>query len=279
MRSFSLLRRLARRLAATAFVVLSAAPGAAQAPAASTAAPATRPNGDPAHPKRVAILYFDNNTGKTDFDGLGRGIAAMLITDLSKVPEIQLVERDRMQAVLDEQHLQQTSLFDPATAVKAGKLLGAEYLLTGAFSTVDPNMRIDTRVVRVETGEVVRTAKVQGKGDKFFELQQKLAKELVDGLPVAVSPEALEALQQQQEKNRIDDQRTLVGLSRGFDQIDGRDYAGALETLTPVLARSHDALVVQLAYDEAKRRTVKSTTDKAKDAARTKLRGWLNKRP
>src|SRR5690349_1247899 len=104
MRSFSLLRRLACPVAAAALVVLSAAPGAAQAPAASTAAPAARPNGDPAHPKRVAILYFDNNTGKTDFDGLGRGIAAMLITDLSKVPEIQLVERDRMQAVLDEQH-------------------------------------------------------------------------------------------------------------------------------------------------------------------------------
>jgi curli biogenesis system outer membrane secretion channel CsgG len=235
MRSSSLLRRLARPLAATALVVLSAAPVTpvvAQASGAP-APPAARPNGDPAHPKRVAILYFDNNTGKTDFDGLGRGIAAMLITDLSKVPEIQLVERDRMQAVLDEQHLQQTSLFDPATAVKAGKLLGAEYLLTGAFSTVDPNMRIDTRVVRVETGEVVRTAKVQGKGDKFFELQQKLAKELVDGLPVAVSPEAMDSLAAQQQRNRIDDQRTLVGLSRGMDQMSIKDYAGAVETLAP----------------------------------------------
>jgi hypothetical protein len=36
-------------------------------------------------------------------------------------------------------------------------------------------------VVSVETGEVVRTAKVQGKEDKFFDLQQKLAKELVKG--------------------------------------------------------------------------------------------------
>jgi TolB-like protein len=270
MRSLSFIRRLAPRVAAVALVACSVAPLGAQSP---------RPAGDPEHPKTVAILYFDNNTGKADYDGLGRGIAAMLITDLSRVPEIKLVERDRLQAVLTEQNLQHSPMFDPATAVRAGKLLGAEYLLTGALSTVDPNMRIDTRVIRVETGEIVRTAKVQGKGEKFFDLQQKLAKELVDGLPVAVSPEALAALEEQQQKDRIDDHRTLVGLSRGMDQIDGRDFAGALETLAPVLARSHDALVVKLTYEEAMRRTQKSARDKAKEKARSGLRGLLNKRP
>lgn len=253
---------------------------AAQAPSSTaTRAPVARPAGDPAHPKTVAILYFDNATGRADYDGLGRGIAAMLITDLAKVPEIRLVERDRLQAVIDEQHLQSSSMFDPATAVQAGKLLGAEYLLTGAVSAADPNMRIDTRVVRVETGEIVRTAKVQGKGDKFFDLQQKLAKELVDGLPIAVSPAAMDSLAAQQQRDRIDDHKTLVGLSRGMDQMAVKDYAGAVETLAPVVARSHDALVVHMAYDEARRRTQKSATDKAKEKARAGLRGLLNKRP
>ena len=267
-----------RSVARTGAVLLATASLAA-APLAAQPVTKARPAGDPANPKTVAILYFDNNTGSTEYDGLGRGISAMLITDLSKVPEIKLVERDRLQSVIDEQHLQSTPMFDKETAVKTGKLLGADYLLTGAFSSIDPNMRIDTRVIRVETGEIVRTAKVQGKGDKFFDLQQKLAKELVDGLPVAVSPEAMDSLNAQQARDRIDDHKTLLGLSRGMDQMQVKDYAGAVETLAPVVVKAHDALVVKLAYDEAKKRTQKSATDKAKDAARTKLRGWLNKKP
>lgn len=34
--------------------------------------------------KPVAVLTFDNNTGKADYDHLGKGMAAMLTTDLAK---------------------------------------------------------------------------------------------------------------------------------------------------------------------------------------------------
>lgn len=248
-------------------------------PAAAAAQPVTKaPAGDPARAKTVAVLYFDNHTGRADYDAFGRGISAMLITDLSVVPEIKLVERERLQSVITEQQLQQLSLFDSATAVRTGKLLGAEYLLTGAFSAVDPQMRIDTRVIRVETGEVVRAAKVQGKADDFFALQQKLSRELVDALPVAVSPETMEAMRKQQERNRIDDARVIVDFAAGLVRLDNRDYVGALERLGPAVVRSHDALVVQLAYGEAKKRAGSAATDAVKEKAKAGLRGLL-KRP
>jgi TolB-like protein len=253
---------------------------AALLPAAVAAQPVTKAlPADSGRPKTVAVLYFDNNTGRADYDPFGRGISAMLITDLSAVSQIRIVEREKLQSVLDEQHLQQSSMFDPATAVKAGKLLGAEYLLTGAFSAVDPQMRIDTRVIRVETGEVVRTSKVQGKSDDFFSLQQKLAKELVGALPIAVSPEAMDSLAKQQERNRIDDARIMLDLATGIFLLDNKDYAGAVEKLAPAVARSHDALVAQVAYDEAKRRAGVAAKEKAKEKARGVLRGWLNKKP
>lgn len=264
------------RLCAAAALTLAL--GAA-APTRASAQPVRKTPGDTAQPKTVAVLYFDNNTGRSDYDALGRGISAMLITDLSAVREIRLVERERLQQVVDEQKLQRTPMFDPATAVRAGRLLGAEYLLVGAFASVDPEMRIDTRVVKVETGEIVRTAKVQGKEDKFFDLQKRLARELIDGLPIAVSPEAMARLEQQQERNRIQNQRTLVDLSQGLSSLDARDYATAVEKLGSAVMRSPDALVVRLAYDEAKRRSTASLKDKAKDKARSGLRGLLNRRP
>ncbi|AHG89036.1 Curli production assembly/transport component CsgG [Gemmatirosa kalamazoonensis] len=249
------------------------------APAVLAGQPVTKAQpADSGRVRTVAVLYFDNNSGRTDYDPLGRGISAMLITDLSAVPQIRLVERERLQNVLAEQQLQQLSMFDPATAVRAGKLLGAEYLLTGAFSAVDPQMRIDTRVIRVETGEIVRTAKVQGNADDFFKLQQKLAHELVSALPIALSPASLDSLQKQQQRNRIDDARVIVDFAAGLVRLDNRDYVGAVEKLAPALTRSHDALVVQLAYDEAKKRASASAKQSAKDKVRSGLRGLL-KRP
>jgi TolB-like protein len=247
--------------------VLLVLPAAARAPARASA-PVSAP------PKTVAILYFDNNTGSADYDAMGRGVAAMLITDLSGVPEIKLVERERLQAVLAEQQMQQSKFFDSTTAVRTGRLLGAEYLLTGAFTAKDPEIRIDTRVVRVETGEIVRTAKVQGKQDKFFELQQKLADELVKGLPTAVSPEALEALRAQQHKSRIDDATTMVAFSQGLTLLDNDDIVGAVEKLGPVMLRAPESVIVQAAYSEAKRRS----GNKAKAAARDRAKDILRRR-
>ena len=225
-------------------------------------------------PKTVAVLYFDNNTGSADYDAMGRGVAAMLITDLSGVPEIRLVEREKLQAVLSEQKMQQSGFFDPETAVKAGKLLGAEYLLTGNFTARSPEIRIDTRVVRVETGEIVRTAKVQGKEDKFFDLQQKLAKELVKGLPIAVSPEAMQEMEARQQKNRNDDATTMVAFSQGLQRLDYGDHVGANEKLGPVMLKAPESAIVAAAYAEAKRRSGNAAKQQVRNKAKDLLRRW-----
>src|SRR6476469_1468885 len=113
---------------------------------------ASNPPSAPSTAKTVAVLYFDNNTGARDYDNLGRGMASMMITDLSAVKDIQLVEREHMQDVLKEQEAQHTKYYDQSTAVQTGKLLGAEYIVTGAFVSVQPSMRIDTRVIRLQSG-------------------------------------------------------------------------------------------------------------------------------
>jgi TolB-like protein len=222
-------------------------------------------------PKRVAVLYFDNNTGSGDYDNLGRGMASMMITDLASVKDIQLVEREHLQDVLKEQNAQSTKYYDPATAVQAGKLLGAEYIVTGAFVAVQPDMRIDTRVIRVETGEIVKTAKVVGEQDKFFDLQQRLADSLVSGLSVALSPEQRQQLRAQQERNRIDRLSTMTSYSQALASFDRGDYVDAVDKMQPVLRDAPNSVLVQLTYTEMKRRAA----DKAKDKAKEQIKGGL----
>src|SRR3954465_11326314 len=82
----------------------------------------------------IAILAFDNNSiGKDakDFDGIGKGVMDLLITDLASSSKVRVVARERVQQILDEQKLSKSGAIDAETAVKVGKLLGACYSIYG----------------------------------------------------------------------------------------------------------------------------------------------------
>lgn len=213
--------------------------------------------------KNVAILYFDNYTGQADYDPLGRGIASMMISDLSVVKEIQLVEREKMQELIKEIDLQRTKYFDSTTSVKVGKMLGAEYVVVGAFAAVDPKMRIDTRVVKVETGEIMKTAQVTGDQDKFFDLQQELANKLIDGLGIALSPEEKASLEAQQKANRIEAVKTVASVSRAMQLYDRKDYEGAAKAIAPAVQQAPNSMLVRVVASDIKRRTAENMTNKA----------------
>ncbi len=221
--------------------------------------------------KTVAVLRFDNNSGDNQYDPLGKGIAAMMITDLGTVQSIQLVEREKTQDLVDEMQMQHSALFDQKTAAQMGKLVGAEYVVTGAITALDPRIRIDTRVIRVETGEIVKTAHVTGEQKKFFDLQQKLSKELIAGLDLALSPEDSAKLQKQQESERVDDLKVQLEYSEALDLFDRRLYVDAAEKMGHVMTEAPQSSLVKLTYkmmkDRAKQEARKKTT--------SKLKGWL----
>lgn len=242
------------------------------------AAPARAPLATGAPKKTVAILYFDNYTGKTDYDPLGKGISSMMISDLSVVQEIQLVEREHMQDVVKEIDLQHTKYFDSTTAVKVGHMLGAEYIVVGAFAALQPNMRIDTRVVRVATGQIVKTAQVTGDQDKFFDLEQALADKLIDGLGLALSPDEHDKLLAQEKANRVDALSTMAGFSNALALYDRGEYVDAAEKMGPVVRAAPNAMFIRVAASEMKKRAAANATDKAKDKIKAGI-GGLIKRP
>jgi TolB-like protein len=130
----------------------------------------------------VAVLYFDNNSfgkDRADFEGLGKGIADLLINDMASNPSMRVVERDRIQSILQEQSLVQTKSVDPQTAVRLGKLLGARYMITGGFmSDSKGTLLVTSRVINVETGAITNPVKLQSKGDDVLGLIAQLSTKL-----------------------------------------------------------------------------------------------------
>ena len=134
----------------------------------------------------VAVLYFDNNSiGKdhADYDGVGKGIADMLITDMAGNANLTVVERERVQALLTEQNLTKAGAIDPQTAVRLGKIIGAQYMITGGFMSDGKGTFVLTaRTINVQNSVIGNPTRLTSKGDDVLgliaQLSQKLNSEL-----------------------------------------------------------------------------------------------------
>jgi TolB-like protein len=211
----------------------------------------------------VAVLRFDNNTGDAQYDHLGRALSSMTISDLSVIERIQLVERERLEELIAELDLQQSAYVDRESAQSVGMIIGAEYVVAGAFVTVEPEMRLDTRIDRVETAEIVTTAEVTGHRESLFDLQQRLANQLVEGFELVLTEEERERLRAQQEANRIDDLETFVAFSQALCLLDYGEVGAAFEAIQSVQTAAPGSQIV--------RATMNSLRDRAEDEARTRL--------
>jgi curli biogenesis system outer membrane secretion channel CsgG len=77
-----------------------------------------------------------------------------------------LVEREQLLALLQELNLGSSGLADEATGLRIGRLAGARLMLFGAYQAVASQMRLDLRLVEVETGRVLNaSSKTVSSGD------------------------------------------------------------------------------------------------------------------
>jgi len=123
----------------------------------------------------VAVLYFDYDGKDEELGVLRKGLAQMLISDLAGGNGYTVVERARLQDLIDEMQLGQSKKFDRKTAAKIGKLLGARYLVLGSYFSLFGTLKIDACVVNVETGANVRCVGAGGKPEDFIHMQQELS--------------------------------------------------------------------------------------------------------
>lgn len=198
-----------------------------------------------AEPKpRIAILYFDISSTDPEHQVLKKGLAEMLITDVSSDPAITVVERSRLEEVIAELDLQQTGKIDPATAAQVGKLVGAQYLVMGSLTAQKAAARIDAKLVRVQTGEVTATRQVVKDGD-VFDAESKLA-EALNALIAKADSRDRPPSKKKTGKLTMDN---AVKYSQALDALDKKDRKGAQAKLQEVVKAQPDFLLATLELD------------------------------
>ncbi len=136
---------------------------------------------------RVAISDFENLSGNPKYDGLGKALSSMLISDIElnvSGKKMQLVERSQLNKILKEQNLQTSKSFDKATTVKVGKLLGINFILVGDIFVLNDDIIINARLTSVENGDIKFSNKQEGKLSQWLSVKTKIAKDLSSNLKV-----------------------------------------------------------------------------------------------
>ncbi len=177
----------------------------------------------------VAVLYFTNSAlvRHDEFEPLSKGITEMLITELAGSPSLQVVERDRLQALLQEQDLTHSSRVDQETAVRLGKILGVHHLLMGGF-IIDPRerMRLDLRAVDVETSRVEYVETVSGKAEDVLGLISQLGAKVNQRLRLPpIASQVAPAATRTSKANQL---RAVMLLSRALEENDKGNVTGAM---------------------------------------------------
>ena len=141
--------------------------GVALASAGASAQPTAVPSGGPPA-GRVAIVPFANLTGNPADDWMGRGIAEGLVSGFPAGTAV-VVQRDG--AAVAEAPGAPVSVEE---AAGVGRALDVPAVLVGAYQRFGGRLRITARVVSVASGDILRSAVVDGASHELFDLQDRV---------------------------------------------------------------------------------------------------------
>jgi tetratricopeptide (TPR) repeat protein len=179
---------------------------------------------DSGSPTTVAVLPLRFSGTDSSLRPLERGLAELLTTDLARSTQLTVLERARIQAVLDELALQGSGQTDTATNVRVGRLLRAGRLVQGSILQLDSTqLRVDAAVVDVPTTRVQGVAQGADEMEQLFALEKRIALDLFDQLGVTLTVAERNAIEQRPTRSLA----AFLAYSRGLTAHDEGRYDDA----------------------------------------------------
>lgn len=197
-------------------------------------------------PNTLGVLYFKNLTSDPELTPLEKGFTLMLITDLSKVKRLQVVERVRLQALLDELKLSVSGLMSPDTAPRLGRLLQARWLVGGQFKGSPETLEFESQLFDVPKTKISADIQEKGKLETIFEIEKKLLFALIDRLQIELTPKEKEELRKPVTKSV----KALLLLSKGLEASDRGNYQEAAKYYRKALREDPNFSLAKKCFQE-----------------------------
>ena len=149
----------------------------------------------------VVVLPFRNSSAQADLAAVAEGLPDLIIACAQKTPGVTDVERTALKKILAEQKISLAGLAAEKTQVQVGRLLGAEYIVTGGMTVLDGKLKINAHLIEVETSRVVKSSEASGALGELIETVQPLAADLMKGIGIELKPLSASEIDRSPEAN------------------------------------------------------------------------------
>lgn len=195
----------------------------------------------------IAVFNFAiSGATEKDLVPLQKALTAMTISDLAQVKGLSVIERVRLQALVDEMKLGATGAVDAATAPKAGRMLGADKLVVGNMSDKSEKVGVASSIASTSRGAVLDSFGLSNDKVKFFELQKALVAQILKSSGVTLDRSMAVALLETPHTRSL--QATLF-FGLGLDAQDRQDWAAAKEYFAKAAKEDPGFLMARIARD------------------------------
>ncbi len=141
--------------------------------------------------KSVAVLYFENLSASKDDEYFRDGMTEDIITELSKIKELQVFPRAAVLAYRDK----------PVTGPQVGRELNAACVLSGSLRRAGNRLRITAQLIGTQTGHSIWAERYDRELKDVFEVQDEIARSISQALRIKLSPQEEKAIARKQTEN------------------------------------------------------------------------------
>jgi non-specific serine/threonine protein kinase len=162
--------------------------------------------------KSVAVLYFENQSGAKEDEYFRDGITEDVVTELSKIAQLEVFPRSEMLAFRDK----------PVTAQQVSQQLGAAYVLEGSIRRAGNRVRITVQLVEASTRHSVWAERYDRQLEDVFAIQEEIARSIAQALRITLTPQEEKTIARKPTENPLAYDFYLRG--RSYTRRENLDY-------------------------------------------------------
>jgi len=132
------------------------------------------------HHKMNILVYPFEVSGGDKYSWIGAGLTDTVISDLNGMPDIYVFSDADRKKALQEISLGMTGFIKESEIVKVGKVMGATMIFTGSVQTSGVKIRVNAKLINIETTRIEKSVKLDGTVDAIFDLQDKVVLSLMN---------------------------------------------------------------------------------------------------
>lgn len=137
----------------------------------------------------VAIFPFIYRGTDPKYSPLGKGLSEMMIIDLGRIEGLHILERVRLQALLNELSLSHQQYMDASSAPRLGKLLRAGQIVSGSYNLLsDGNLQMEVSYWDAVNNKGPLNTGLKESLNQLWRIEKQAVFQLVETMGIELTP-------------------------------------------------------------------------------------------